>query len=200
MGAAELAVRDAAGAELDVAARLAAGERGGAEEGWRERFAADRDDEDACFLVAVLGDGGGAVVGYGRARYFEPRPDAPARTAPAGYYLTGVLVAPAHRRLGVGDQLTRARMGWAAERAEEMWYFTNAGNRASLRLHEALGFAEVSRDFMFPGVTFKGGVGVLCRASLASVPPVCVQKLPPQQHFLHTKATRFRRSDLRRGR
>jgi hypothetical protein len=80
-------------------------------------------------------------------------------------------------------------MGWAAERAEEMWYFTNAGNRASLRLHEALGFAEVSRDFMFPGVTFKGGVGVLCRASLASVPPVCVQKLPPQQHFLHTKAT-----------
>src|SRR5581483_7229910 len=93
------------------------------------------------------------------------------RTAPAGYYLTGVLVAPAHRRLGVGEQLTRARMGWAAERAEEMWYFTNAGNRASLRLHEALGFTEVTRDFVFPGVTFTGGVGVLCRTELARVPP-----------------------------
>jgi ribosomal protein S18 acetylase RimI-like enzyme len=167
MGAAEMVVREAGGAELDVAARLAASERGGAEEGWRERFAADRDDAGACFLVAVLG--AGAVVGYGRARYVEPRPDAPARAAPAGYYLTGVLVAPGHRRAGAGEQLTRARMSWAAERAEEMWYFTNAGNRASLRLHEALGFAEVTRDFVFPGVTFKGGVGVLCRASLAGV-------------------------------
>ena len=169
MGAVELVVREAGGAELDVAARLAASERGGAEEGWRERFGADRDDAGACFLVAVLGAGAGAVVGYGRARYFEPRPDAPAQVAPAGYYLTGVLVAPAHRRRGIGEELTRARMSWAAGRAEEMWYFTNAGNRASLRLHEALGFAEVTRDFVFPGVTFKGGVGVLCRASLAGV-------------------------------
>ena len=171
MGAVELTIRAASGAELDVAARLAASERGGSEEGWRERFAADRDDADACFLVAVQGGGAGAVVGYGRARYFEPRPDAPAHVAPAGYYLTGVLVAPAHRRLGVGEQLTRARMGWAAERAESMWYFTNAGNRASLRLHEAMGFKEVTRDFVFPGVIFAGGVGVLCRASLAGVPP-----------------------------
>ena len=169
MGAVELVVREAGGAELDVAARLATGERGGAEEGWRERFAADRDDADACFLVAVQGGGAGVVVGYARARYFQPRPDAPARTAPAGYYLTGVLVAPAHRRLGVGEQLTRARMSWAAERAGELWYFTNAGNRASLRLHEALGFQEVTRDFVFPGVTFTGGVGVLCRTSLTDL-------------------------------
>ena len=169
MGAVALTIRSAAGAELGVAARLAAGERGGSEEGWRERFAADRDDADACFLVAVVGNGAGTVAGYGRARYFEPRPDAPARTAPAGYYLTGVLVAPAHRRLGVGEQLTRARMRWAAERAGEMWYFTNAGNRASLRLHEELGFSEVTRDFVFPGVTFAGGVGVLCRASLTEL-------------------------------
>ncbi|HEY2241734.1 MAG TPA: GNAT family N-acetyltransferase [Streptosporangiaceae bacterium] len=194
----EVTVRAAAGAELDVAARLAASARGGAEEGWRERFAADRDAADACFLVAVQGDheGGGAVVGYARARYFEPRADAPARTAPAGYYLTGVLVAPAHRRLGVGEQLTRARMGWAAERAEEMWYFTNAGNRASLRLHEALGFAEVTRDVVFPGVTFTGGVGVLCRAPLARLAPgraqpgLCAESVAPAALSAH-KDDRF---------
>ena len=84
-------------------------------------------------------------------------------------------------------------MGWAAERAEEMWYFTNAGNRASLRLHEALGFAEVTRDFVFPGVTFTGGVGVLCRAkldpALAEVRPgFACRYCRPQQHFLHAKA------------
>jgi hypothetical protein len=54
-----------------------------------------------------------------------------------------------------------------AGRAPEAWYVTNARNHRSLRLHERLGFREVTRDFVFPGVTFEGGVGVLSRAELA---------------------------------
>jgi hypothetical protein len=56
-------------------------------------------------------------------------------------------------------------MAWAFERAGEVWFFANACNRASLDLHARLGFVEVTRDFVFPGVCFDGGVGVLCRAA-----------------------------------
>lgn len=35
-----------------------------------------------------------------------------------------------------------------------------------LGLHASLGFVKVTRDFTFPGVEFRGGVGVLCRVDL----------------------------------
>jgi ribosomal protein S18 acetylase RimI-like enzyme len=179
------AVRPAAVADLPALARLAVAERAGPPADWQARFAADLADPDACLLLAQSGgqpggqsggqsggQPGGQVAGYGRARRFAPPPDAPANVAPAGYYLTGLLVSPACRRLGIGEQLTRARMAWVATRATEVWFFANAANAASLRLHQRLGFREVTRDFTYPGVTFTGGVGVLCRALLtASAPP-----------------------------
>ena len=70
------------------------------------------------------------------------------------------------RPSGAGEALTRARIAWVAERATEVWYYANAGNRASLALHAALGFEEVTREFTVVGVSFEGGVGVLCRAVL----------------------------------
>jgi ribosomal protein S18 acetylase RimI-like enzyme len=164
---AELIVRPATIADLPMAARLAVAERGGEHAQWRSRFAADLTDPDACLLLAETG---GQVTAYGRARRFDPPPDAPAGIAPAGYYLTGVLVAPGYRRRGIGEQLTRARMAWTAARATEIWFFANAANRASLLLHQRLGFREVTRDFTYPGVTFTGGVGVLCRAWLTDDP------------------------------
>jgi len=42
-----------------------------------------------------------------------------------------------------------------------VYYFVNVRNRASIALHEAFGFREVTRDFHFPNVTFQGGVGAL---------------------------------------
>jgi ribosomal protein S18 acetylase RimI-like enzyme len=167
------AVRPAAVADLPALARLAVAERAGPPADWQARFAADLADPDASLLLAQSGgQPGGQVAGYGRARRFAPPPDAPANVAPAGYYLTGLLVSPACRRLGIGEQLTRARMAWVATRATEVWFFANAANAASLRLHQRLGFREVTRDFTYPGVTFTGGVGVLCRALLtASAPP-----------------------------
>ena len=157
-------IRPSVVGDLPVAVGLAVAERGGEYVQWRARLAADLADGDACLLVAETD---GQVRAYGRARRFVPPPDAPANIAPAGYYLTGLLVAPEYRRRGLGEQLTRARMAWTAARATEIWFFANASNRASLLLHQQLGFREVTRDFAYPGVTFAGGVGVLCRASLS---------------------------------
>jgi ribosomal protein S18 acetylase RimI-like enzyme len=173
-------IRPAAIADLPAASCLAVAERGGEDAQWRVRLAADLADPDACLLVAETD---GEVRAYCRARRFDPPPDTPANVAPAGYYLTGLLVAPEYRRRGIGEQLTRARMAWTAERATEIWFFANAANRASLLLHQDLGFREVTRDFTYPGVTFTGGVGVLCRASLTADPPTA--KLHPSHIMIH---------------
>ena len=107
----------------------------------------------------------GCFAGFGRTTHFIPPAGARPNVAPEGYYVVGLLVDPAWRRRGVGLALTRARMGRAFERGEHVWFFANARNRASLDLHARLGFVEVTRDFAFPGVSFDGGVGVLCRAA-----------------------------------
>lgn len=159
----ELIIRSAGSADLAAITRLAEAGRGGEHRQWRARFAADLADADGCLLLA---EACGQVTGYGRVQRFDPPPDPPADIAPDGYYLTGLLVAAPYRRRGIGEQLTRARMAWTATRATEMWFFANAANRASLLLHHRLGFSEITRDFTYPGVTFTGGVGVLCRAWL----------------------------------
>jgi ribosomal protein S18 acetylase RimI-like enzyme len=157
-------VRPAAVADVAALVGLAAGE--GRDAGaMRTRFAADVARAERELLVAVV-TATGTLAGYGRIARFDPPPDAPANVAPAGWYLGGLLVAGAHRRQGIGSALTRARLEWISARSDEAWYFSNARNVASLALHERLGFVEVTRDFVFPGVGFTGGVGVLCRAAL----------------------------------
>ena len=80
------------------------------------------------------------------------------------------MVDVAARRRGVGHALTDARLRWIAERAEHAWTFVNARNHASIDLHAAFGFEEVTRDVAFPVVTFEGGEGILFRATLRSGP------------------------------
>jgi ribosomal protein S18 acetylase RimI-like enzyme len=161
-------VRPAAAADVPALVALATGE-GQQAAAMRRRFAADLAGAHRELLVAPVPDGGGphgrALVGYGRIARFDPPPGAPAIVAPAGWYLGGLLVAGAHRRRGIGAALTRARLDWIFARSDEAWFFANARNLASLALHERLGFIEVTRDFVYPGVGFEGGVGVLCRAA-----------------------------------
>lgn len=118
--------------------------------------------EDESHLVVAIADG--ELVGYGRTGRFTHPPQASPNVAPEGYYMGGLLVASVWRRRGIGEALTRACLAWASERASEAWYFTNARNEASLALHAKVGFLEVTRDFVYPGVSFDGGVGVLGRA------------------------------------
>lgn len=128
-------------------------------------------DPDRLLWVAVPAQDGaesGPAVGFGRLSRLRPERlpavDPPGQPPPAGYYLTGLLVDPAWRRAGIGAELIRIRLAhaWAAG-AEAVYYFANAGNAATIRLHTSLGFSEVRRPFNFPGVIFAGGVGVLFR-------------------------------------
>lgn len=135
-----------------------------------ERLARLRADLTGCqengrraLFVARVGD---EVAGYSRVEYWTAPADAPATTAPEGWYLMGLLVDPTHRRTGLGRALTAARLDWLRSRATRAWYFANARNTASLALHASLGFREVTREFEFPGVRFEGGVGVLGVAEL----------------------------------
>jgi ribosomal protein S18 acetylase RimI-like enzyme len=153
-------VRPAGAADVDALVELAI-RTGEDPETMRRRFESDLDIPERMLILATAA---GQVAGYGRTLYFSPDDGALPYVAPAGFYLAGLLVAPSSRRQGLGRAITRARMAWAFERADEVWYFTSAGNRASIALHAELGFVEVTRDFSFPDVSFEGGSGVLGRA------------------------------------
>lgn len=158
---AEVAVRRAGPEDDPALAALARGHYGGDLRTWRERMRRTPSRPDGCTFLA---EHDGEIVGYGRAAWCRPRSDQDA--APAGLYLTGVVVAPAWRRRGIGEALTRARLAWARQRTDEVWMFTNARNGASLALHGCLGFVEVGRASSYLGEPFDGGVGVLLRAEV----------------------------------
>jgi aminoglycoside 6'-N-acetyltransferase I len=136
------AVRIAPLTEADVAPavelavrvlRVGAGDRG-------EQFAADIADELRQMFVAKAN---GQVVGYGRVMELSAGEAGPG--APAGCYLSGVLVDPRWRGRGIATAVTRARLRWAFAHTDTVFYVTGADNPASLRLHAALGFQEIKR-------------------------------------------------------
>jgi GNAT superfamily N-acetyltransferase len=55
------------------------------------------------------------------------------------------LVDPPWRGRGIATALTRARLRWAFARTDTVFYVAGADNAASLHLHAALGFQEVTR-------------------------------------------------------
>lgn len=146
-------------ADYAACARLiAAREEGGFHE-WLGRTREHAQKPRNALLVAESDIDG--IVGYGRITWVPtprfPAPDA----APEGYYLGGLIVADAYRRMGIGQRLTVARLRFIQRRAGDAWYLVNQGNRASIVLHERLGFHEATRRFTFPGVTFEGEGGIV---------------------------------------
>jgi ribosomal protein S18 acetylase RimI-like enzyme len=130
---------------------------------WGQELARDVEHPERYLVVAVSR---AEIVGYARARLFEPEHDAPSDTSPSGYYLIGLFVRPDYRRAGLGAALTDARLRWISERSDAAWFFANAGNTASITLHRRFGFEEITRQFSFPGLTFEGGEGILFRTRL----------------------------------
>ncbi len=127
-----------------------------------------REYDDLLLVVAERSD---RVVGYARAGYFHAPADAPANVAPNGWYLQGVVVRSECRRNGIGHRLTRERLDWIAMRAHRALYVANVRNAASIDLHRAFGFKEITRDFVLPGVQFEAesggrGIGALFAARL----------------------------------
>jgi ribosomal protein S18 acetylase RimI-like enzyme len=139
------------------ALRVDAGDRG-------EQFACDIAGEPRQMFVAKVGD---QVIAYGRV--VKLAAGEAARGAPAGYYLSGVLVDPVWRRRGIGAALTRARLDWVFAPADEVFYVTGADNLASLRLHAVLGFHEMKR---LVSERSAAGVDVLSRLTRAACPGV----------------------------
>jgi ribosomal protein S18 acetylase RimI-like enzyme len=125
----------------------------------------DVANQDRLLLIARVD---GELAAFGRSARWQPTASAPANVAPTGWYLFGVIVRDRWRRRGIAMELTRRRLAWISERANEAYYFANSRNRVSIELHAKLGFVEVSRDFTFPGASFEDGEGILFRADLAS--------------------------------
>ena len=156
-----LRLRAAVAADLPRLAPIAAEREGIAVEralDGLERFFGEASAGRALLLVAELGE---EAIGFGKASYFSTPPGSPPNVAPEGWYLSGVVVRPRHRRRRVGDALTAARLEWIAARSPRAYYFANVRNRVSIDLHEAFGFVEATRDFVHPHATFEGGVGAL---------------------------------------
>jgi ribosomal protein S18 acetylase RimI-like enzyme len=148
---------------VELALRAAAGEGSSAtSDFWQGALTRDVDDADRQLVVGSIAD---EIVGYARAHLFQPEPPSAPDVAPNGYYLIGLYVRPDCRRAGLGAALTTARLQWIGGRAAEAWFFTDARNSVSIRLHERLGFEEVTRRFTFPGLSARGNV--LFRARLA---------------------------------
>ena len=108
------------------------------------------------------------VVGYGKCQWLATDDIEGAYNMPEGWYLMGTIVDPQYRRQGIGRRLCEARIRWVKQQAGEVYYYVNALNEVSIRLHQHLGFREITRDFGFPGLSFKGGQGgILYKSELA---------------------------------
>ncbi|HEY0187833.1 MAG TPA: GNAT family N-acetyltransferase [Cellulomonas sp.] len=80
-----------------------------------------------------------------------------------GWLVGALTVAPGRRRAGIGARLLAGLLDRPPGRGAAVHSVVNATNRASIALHEGLGFHEVDRGPSFAGITFTGGIGVLLR-------------------------------------
>ncbi len=115
-----------------------------------------------CRLVISSAETG--VVAWARAHYWDPQDP----SAPSGFYLGGVEVAPKYQGLGLAHRLSRARLAWVAERVADSYSVVNSRNAASIALQRSLGFVEQARAARFGTVEFSGGEGILFRRELQS--------------------------------
>ena len=160
-------IRPARHGDLPAVARITHERSGGDLEAHRkslERFLQRAAATGRSLLL--IAEMGSEVVGFGKCHYLPASRRDPADPAPEGWYLAGLIVDSRFRRRGIGRALTKARLRWVAERAMHVYYVSNARNVASVALHAAFGFTEVARGPSFVGITFEGGVGLLCRAAL----------------------------------
>jgi phosphinothricin acetyltransferase len=154
-------IREATAADIDALAAIELAAVSRTRDDWIDMVEKARSD-DRLLLVADLA---GAIAGFAQTHFLAEHPiDA----APAGFYLTGVTVIPGYRRAGLGHAFTKRRLEWIRERANEAWYFANANNEASIQLHTAFGFIEMSRAGHIHGVEFEGGEGILFRADASA--------------------------------
>ena len=149
-------VREATDADVESCLRIMMAREARGLDHRRARLRQGIESEAQGFFVAEVD---GRIAGFGRVQFLTPPRQAPPNVVPVGWYLIGVMVDSRWRRRGLGDAITVARLCWVQQRANEVWYFANARNQASIDLHSKYGFVEVTRDFTVPRVTFDEGMG-----------------------------------------
>lgn len=79
------------------------------------------------------------------------------------WLVSGLTVIPAWRRHGIGLQLLRAVPAAVSTRDPQAVVHSviNAGNLASIQLHQNTGFTEIGTGPTFAGIHFHGGSGIL---------------------------------------
>jgi len=157
-----VAVEPLARHHLASVVALAVQREGGDPAAWTASLEGSLSATDQATFVARIGE---RVAGYARVGWLAPGTGDPGSAAPAAWYLLGMIVDPRYRRMGVGRELTAARLRWLGERTDRIWYFVSSQNQASIALHEQFGFSQVGTDLRIPGVSFTG-TGLLYAAGI----------------------------------
>jgi len=142
----EMVIRKATSTDIAACAVLICGHVSGNLEDWRSRFERDLANPQRQFLVATVD---ASVVGYGHTTLHSDKSEDETTSSPTGYFLSGLLVSPAHRRKGLGILLTIARIDELRQLTDVIYYRAEPSNQATINLHSRLGFktfGSVERD------------------------------------------------------
>ena len=89
--------------------------------------------------MATVGD---SVIGYGHTTLHSRTVDEEA-SHPSGYFLSGLMISPDHRRKGIGTLLTIARIDMLRQVTDIIYYRAESDNKATIDMHSRLGFESV---------------------------------------------------------
>lgn len=136
----EIVVRDAESTDITACALLISHHLLDDLEEWKSRFERDLANPQRQFLVATVDH---SVVGYGHTTFHPGQVEDEIESGPTGYFLSGLLVSPAHRRRGLGRLLTTARIDGLRQMTDVVYYRADPDNQATIDLHARLGFKEI---------------------------------------------------------
>jgi ribosomal protein S18 acetylase RimI-like enzyme len=142
----EILIRKAQSNDMTACALLISSHVSGNLEEWQSQFEQDLANPQRLFLVATADH---SVVGYGHATFHSATLEDEAESSPTGYFLSGLLVAPAYRRQGIGELLTVARIDDLRQVTNTIYYRAEPDNLSTIDLHSRLGFKKmgaVERD------------------------------------------------------
>lgn len=131
-------IREATTSDIPACAAMIATHESGEVKYWQERFETDLANPRRTFLVASFND---EVVGYGHTVHHD-RLVTNEESAPSGFFLSGLLVAPEFRRSGIGSKLTGARIDLLRASADRIYYYADPENEATISMHARLGFEK----------------------------------------------------------
>ena len=136
----EIVIRKATSNDMVACALLISDHVSGDLEEWQSQFEQDLANPQRLFLVATVDD---SVVGYGHTTFHSETLEDEAKSIPAGYFLSGLLISPEHRRQGLGELLTVARIDEMRRVANVIYYRAEPDNLATIELHSRLGFQRI---------------------------------------------------------